>query len=185
MCKCKWVRPANRSNLRRPLGPAYDLGRMRLAVLLSMMVMALGCASQSAATDRQMREQQEHIKRLSANCDRLEERVSVLEGALRAQDTRSKTPADAVAGRPDLPTVRVVPDGPKTEATPAPEQAPDNAGEDTRRLLIVGEGARVEARAANENAATTGARPSSAVNSRAPKRNQGTFPAASTTGAPK
>lgn len=185
VCKCKPVRVLDRSNLRRRLGPAYDPARMRLAASLSLIVMALGCASQSGATDRQVSEQEQRMKRLTANCDRLEERVSALEAVLRAQNTRSKTPAETTGSRPDLPTVTVVPDGPKAETTPATDEAPDNAEQDSRRLLIVGEGARVEARTANENAATTGTRPSSAVNSRASKRNQGTFQAASTSGAPQ
>ena len=157
---------------------------MRLAASLSVMVMALGCANQSTAIDRQVHEQEQRIKRLSANCDRLEERVLALEAVLRTQATHAKSPADA-ASRPDLPTVKVVPDGPKAEATPTTDATADSAGEDGRRLLIVGEGARVEARAANENGVSSAARQSPAVNSRASKGNKGTLPAASTTGAPK
>ena len=182
-CKCK-IR-SDRSNLLRFLGPTYDSGRMRLITFLSLAATTIGCASQSNATDRQVREQDGRIKRLSANCDRLEERVVALEAALRENaGLTAKTPG-ANAAMPDLPTIKVVPDGQKAEAATATERYPEDATEDTRRLVIVGEGSRVETRTALENNAPLGSRQSPQVNSRAPKRNQGTFPAASTNGAQK
>lgn len=123
--------------------------------------------------------------RLSASCDRLEERLAAVEAALRASNGRAQVPERPGGSRPDLPTVKVVPEGPKSQTPSLSDRTPDNADDENRRLLIVGEGARVEARTANENPTAAGARRPSSVNSRASKGNQGSLPAASAGGAPQ
>jgi hypothetical protein len=186
----------SRSNLLRLLGPAYDSIRMRVAHTVSpagripvgfllVTAIGLGCANQSNATDRQLKEQDARLMRLSASCDRLEERLAAVEAAFRASNGRIQVPERPGASRPDLPTVKVVPEGTKAQMPPLSDRAPDNADEDNRRLLIVGEGARVEARTANETPSAAGARRTPSVNSRASKGNQGSLPAASTGGAPQ
>lgn len=156
---------------------------MRFGSWLALLVIAQGCAGQSGATDRQIREHEERIKRLSANCDRLEERILALEAVIRSGISTDHRPPAASAERPDLPVVRVVPNGQKAESSSNAESPNEGVVEDTRRLTIVGEGSRVEARTPNENNAPV--RHTVQSKSRASKGNQGTFSPASTDGAPQ
>jgi hypothetical protein len=177
-----------RSSLLRFLGPAYDWRIMRPKSglpLIAAAVVAMGCANQTGATDRQLREQEVGIKRLSANSDRLEERILALEAAMRSGRDPDRGPQDPGAARPELPVVRVVPSGQKAEDAADTEQPSEGDSDDTRRLVIVGEGSRVEARAATEKNNPSGGRQTPPANSRARKGNQGSFSPASTSGEPK
>jgi hypothetical protein len=168
----------SRSNLPRSLGPEYDHGPMRLARWLPLIVIVQACASQSNAADRQLREHEDRIKQLTVNADRQEERILALEAALRAGPGTVRPVEEAKAARPDLPVVKVLPNGQQVESSADPPIASEGVGEDPRRLTIVGEGSRVEARAANEPPSP--ARRSTPANSRASKGNQASSPSAST-----
>ena len=156
---------------------------MRLGIGLALIMIAQGCASQSGATDRRLHEQAELIKRLSANCDRLEERIIALEAAIRSGSGGVHRPQDTNAERPELPVVKVVPNGQKADTFSDTDMSTEGAVEDSQRLTIVGEGSRVEARTAAES--TAAARQSAPAKSRASKGNQGSFSPASTGGASK
>ena len=162
-----------RSNLPRSLGPAYDQRSMRPARWLPVLLILQACASQTSASERQLRQHEERIKQLTANADRLEERMLALEAALRAGPDSVHSVQETQSARPDLPVVKVLPNGQKAETSV-------DAIEDPRRLTIVGEGSRVEARAANETAAP--ARRSTPANSRSAKGNQTSSSPASTGG---
>ena len=169
-----------RSNLPRSLGPAYDQGPMRPARWLPVLVILQACASQPSASERQLREHDDRIKQLTANADRLEERMLALEAALRAGPDSVHQVQEAPSARPDLPAVKMQPNGQRAETPADAPVASDEAVEDSRRLTIVGEGSRVEARAANE---TNGpARRSTPANSRPAKVNQASSSPASTGG---
>lgn len=157
---------------------------MRSISCLAFTVLALGCASQSSNTERQLREQEERLKRLTATSDRLEERVSALEVAAKGAGTVVRHEVSAAPARPDLPTVMLAPEKSETEPAPNNEGASDPTTDDNRRVVIVGEGSRVEARAAGESSSLVGAKPTGKANSRASKANQGSLPKASTSGAP-
>jgi len=145
---------------------------------LAPLVLVLGCASQSSNANRQLHEQEERLRRLTANYDRLEERVIALEAT-----TKVKSIGKSAEPRPELPTVRVTPDHLEAEPLPMGEGSADIPGDDNHRVVIVGEGSRVEARAAGEVTTTPVARPSGKGNPRASKANQGSLPKASTPGA--
>ena len=169
-----------RSNLPRSLGPAYDHGPMRPARWIPVIVILQACASQTSASERQVRQHEERIKQLTANADRLEERMLALEAALRAGPDSVHPVEESMSARPDLPVVKVLPNGQKAETSADAPLASDGAVEDSRRLTIVGEGSRVEARAANET--TAPARRSTPANSRQSKGNQASSSSASTGG---
>ena len=169
-----------RSNLPRSLGPAYDQRSMRPARWLPVLLILQACASQTSASERQLRQHEERIKQLTANADRLEERMLALEAALRAGPDSVHSVQETQSARPDLPVVKVLPNGQKAETSADAPVAADAAIEDPRRLTIVGEGSRVEARAANETAAPV--RRSTPANSRSAKGNQTSSSPASTGG---
>ncbi len=174
-----------RSNLPHRVGQGYDPAEMRSLSCLTLVLMMLGCASETSNTARQLREQQERIKRLTTTCDRLEERVLALEAAAKGIGKGARVNAQSEASRPDLPTIKVAPDSSETGPAPSSEAAPDATADDDRRVVIVGEGSRVEARTAGESSSSVGARPTGKANSRASKANQGSLPKASNSGAPQ
>jgi len=152
---------------------------------LAPVVFALGCASQSNNTDRQLRDQQAVITRLTATTDRLQERVIALEAAANGKAAGSHSEQPMNPPRPDLPTVKVTPDKPDAEPIWNSGDGVDAAPSDSGRVVIVGEGSRVEARAAGDTNSTEGPRPTGKANPRASKPNQGSLPKASTSGAPQ
>jgi len=152
---------------------------------LAPVVFALGCASQSNNTDRQLRDHQAVITRLTATCDRLQERVIALEAAANGKASGSHSESPMNPPRPDLPTVKVTPERPDAEPIWNNADGVDATTDDSRRVEIVGEGSRVEARAAGDNNSTAAPRPSTKGNPRASKPNQGSLPKASTSGAPQ
>lgn len=158
---------------------------MRSIPCLAFTIVALGCASQSSNTERTLREQEERLKRMTATCDRLEERVLALEAAARKGVGNSQPNASAGPPRPDLPTVKVTPDAPEPEMLPNVDSAIGDSTSDNRRVVIVGEGSRVEARTAGEVSSSVVAKPTNKANSRASKTNQGSLPKASNGGAPQ
>ena len=158
---------------------------MRSISCLALAILAFGCASQSSNTERQLREQEERLKRITATCDRLEERVLALEATHKSAGSRLRVDPAADSSRPELPTVKLTPDTPDADRGPNQDNAPGVIDDDSKRVVIVGEGARVEARAAGESSSSVGAKPTGKVNSRASKTNQGSLPKASTSGAPQ
>lgn len=158
---------------------------MRPTSCFAFALMAFGCANESSSTVRQLHEQEERIKRLTATCDRLEERVLALEGAAKGVTSRARNDAEQRPIRPDLPTVKVAPDTTETGSASSNEGTPDAIADDNRRVVIVGEGSRVEARPAGESSSSVGVKPIDKANSRASKANQGSLPKASTSGAPQ
>jgi hypothetical protein len=140
---------------------------MRLARWLPLIVIIQACASQTNASDHQLRQHEERIKQLTANADRQEERILALEAALRESPGSVHPVQEANAARPDLPVVKVHPNGQQVESSADVPIASEGAGDDTRRLTIVGEGSRVEARAAGETPAPV--RRSTPTNSRTSK----------------
>jgi hypothetical protein len=150
---------------------------MRLVRWLPLIVIVQACASQPDATDRQLRQHEERIKQLTAHADSQEERILALEAALRAVPDSVHPAEQAKDARPDLPVVKVAPNGQQMESSPDAPTASEDVGDDTRRLTIVGEGSRVEARAANE---PPPARRSSPANSRTSKGNQANSSSSST-----
>jgi hypothetical protein len=181
--RCKCPLSDYRSNLPHSLRPAYARAEMHSISWLALMVFALGCASQSSDADRQLREQEARIKRLTATCDRLVERVSALETVGKTGPVGSRLDTHVSSQRPDLPMVKVTPDRPEAEPTSNVEAPPDATPDDGRRVEIVGEGSRVEARTAGESTSAAPARPASKANSRASKANQGSLPKALNSGA--
>ena len=154
-------------------------------LLIALLILAPGCASQTQATEHQVRDLEARIKRLSSSSERMEERILALEAVTQSDSRGRRDPPDGNAARPELPVVRVDPNGQKSETAPEPERSSEGAAEDSRRLVIVGEGSRVEARTASETSPPPGVRLSSPVNSRASKGNSGSFSPASPGGAPK
>jgi hypothetical protein len=178
----------SRSSLPRSGGPAYDRIPMRPASslpLIALLIFAPGCASQTQATEHQVRDLEARIKRISANSERMEERILALEAATQSGPSGRRDQQDVNAARPELPVVRVDPNGQKFDTASDAERPPDGATDDSRRLVIVGEGSRVEARTASETSPAAGVRSSSPVNSRASKGISGSFSPASTGSAPK
>ncbi len=153
---------------------------MRLAIWLPLIVMAQACASQTNGADRQLRQHEERIKQLTVTADRQEERILALEAALSAAPDSAHPVEEPKAARPDLPVIKVLPNGEQAEPSADAPIATEEAVEDPRRLAIVGEGSRIEARAANETPAP--ARHSIPANSRTSKGNQASSSPASTGG---
>jgi hypothetical protein len=153
---------------------------MRPARWLPLFVILQACASQTSASERQLRQHEERIKQLMASADKLEERMLALEAALRAGPDSIHPVEESKSTRPELPVVKVLPNGQKAETSEVAPLGSDGALEDSRRLTIVGEGSRVEARAANE--ATAPARRSTPANPRQSKGNQASSSSASTGG---
>jgi len=152
---------------------------------LALTVLALGCASQSSNTERQLREQEQRLKRLTATCDRLEERMLALEAVTKGASESARLEANTSPARPSLPTVKVAPEGIESGPPSLSAGASDAVAEDDQRVVIVGEGSRVEARTAGESSSSVVAKPAGKANSRASKSNQGSLPKASTSGAPQ
>lgn len=185
VCRCKCLETSFRSNLHGWFGQGYDPPEMRSISCLALAILALGCASQSSNTERQLREQEERLKRLTATCDRLEERVLALESSRKTSGPYPRVNASADGSRPELPTVKLTPETPTAERDANSDASFGTSEDDTRRVVIVGEGARVEARSEGESSSLVGAKPTGKANSRASKTNQGSLPKASTSGAPQ
>ena len=127
------------------------------------------------------------FRQLSTNYERFEERLAAIEALERHKaGTADSAPSNGGGStRPDLPTVKA---GPNEQPTPEPSSSePARTGEassdDSNRLMIVGEGSRVETRAAGDVRLPTVASPPSKTNSRAAKRNPSTVPSTSSGGA--
>jgi hypothetical protein len=125
------------------------------------------------------------VKQLSIKSDRMEDRLQAVEVVQRSRTNSASRPPDTSTTRPDLPTVRLDPNQAGAEFRPETDRASEAASDDSRRLTIVGEGSRVEARDAGDASSGRAASPATKTNSRAPKRIQGNVPATSNGGAPQ
>ena len=108
-----------------------------------------------------------------------------LEAVTKGDSASARLEANTSPARPSLPTVKVAPEGIESGPPSHSAGASDAVAEDDQRVVIVGEGSRVEARTAGESSSSVVAKPAGKANSRASKSNQGTLPKASTSGAPQ
>ncbi|MDX2054682.1 MAG: hypothetical protein SFV15_19935 [Polyangiaceae bacterium] len=120
--------------------------RLKAAFSLSAIICFTGgCAASPAREDKSVSALREQVAQLERECDRLAERVSVMEAA--SASARSNP-----TGPRGLPVVRLVP-GAETEpatatdpASPAANQSPVDTSEDSAdRLVISGTGADLKA----------------------------------------
>jgi len=155
------------------------------ATLLFVPFSVLACGSQSAEQDRQVKDLSARVRQLSTNYERLEERLGAVEALERYKAGTADSAPSPNGTRPDLPTVMVGPsEQPMTEsASPESNRAVETSSDDSHRLMIVGEGSRVETRVEGDVRAPTVAAPSSKTNSRAAKHNPSTVTSTSSGGA--
>lgn len=157
------------------------------ATLLLVPFSVLACASQSAEQDRQMKDLSARVRQLSTNYERLEERLVAVEALERHKAGTAETASSPapVSTRPDLPTVKAGPNEQtmSESSSPEPGHVGETSADDPNRLMIVGEGSRVETRAAGDARTPTAASPPSKTNSRAAKRNPSTVTSTSSGGA--
>jgi hypothetical protein len=155
------------------------------ATLLIVPFSVLACASQSAEDARQVKDLAARVRQLSTNYERLEERLGAVEALERYKAGTADSAPSPSNTRPDLPTVMAGPnEQPMTEsASPEPSRAVETSSDDSHRLMIVGEGSRVETRVDGDVRTPTAASPPSKTNSRAAKRNPSTVTSTSSGGA--
>lgn len=160
------------------------------ATLLFVPCSVMACAADSAERDRQMKEFEARVRQLSTRCERLEERLVAVEAVERHRANTnanvSASDASAISARPDLPTVKATPDSPSSsspETSPEPGRTADTNPDDSNRLMIVGEGTRVETRVAGDTHAMTTPNTAAKPNARAAKRSPSTVPDTSPSGA--
>jgi hypothetical protein len=153
--------------------------------LLFVPVSVLACASQSAEQDRQLKDLTMRVRQLSTNYERLEERLSAVEALERYKAGTAESAPSPSSTRPDLPTVMAGPnEPPMTEsASLEPGRAAETSSDDSHRLMIVGEGSRVETRVDGDVRTPAVAPTSSKTNSRAGKRNPSAVTSTSSSGA--
>lgn len=128
------------------------------------------------------------VRQLSTNYERLEERLGAVEALERYKAGSAESAPSAPSPsnvRPDLPTVMAGPnDQPMTEFTsPESGRGTETSADDSHRLMIVGEGSRVETRVDGDIRTPTVAPPAGKTNSRAAKRNPSTVTGTSSSGA--
>jgi hypothetical protein len=150
------------------------------ALVLLMPCLALGCAGQSAAHERQAKELEVRVRQLSTRCDRLEERLVAIEAVERYRTGSATTAPNTSGERPDLPTVKAGPTDASPQGAPHDGVHADTASDDSHRLTIVGEGTRVEARESGEQRAAAPATTSNKPTTRAAKRSPSSVPSAGT-----
>ncbi len=157
------------------------------ATVLLVPFSVLACASQSAEESRQMKDLAARVRQLSTNYERLEERLGAVEALERYKaGTADNAPSPSITStRPDLPTVMAGPnEQPMNESTsPEPSRTVEPSSDDSHRLMIVGEGSRVETRVDGDVRTPTVASPPSKTNSRAAKRNPSSVTSTSSGGA--
>lgn len=138
-------------DLSRSFGLNYDRTRMALSIVTQLTLplfwisLASGCATQTDEQAKRLSELNDRIGRLQTTNERLEERMSALEAAHRANVTKPTNLGQRTTVPQDLPVVKMTP-------PPATANEPTTVGSDTDepRTLIVGEGSRVEARKSDE-----------------------------------
>ncbi len=138
-------------------GLNYDPHPMTRSLVLRsafapLLLLGMGCASQSDNSGRQVRELTDQVRRLQSTTDRLEERLAAIENA-RQRDAQRPPPTVSLASElPNLPVVKVNPDS----SVSANEARPIAGDGDEPRPLIVGEGSRIETRSSgNESTSVT------------------------------
>jgi outer membrane murein-binding lipoprotein Lpp len=105
-------------------------------------LLGMGCASQSDAGSRQVRELSEQVRRIQSATDRLEERLAAVENARQRDAQRPAGPVSLTTDVPELPVVKVQP----APAVSTNDLRPTTGDGDEPRPLIVGEGSRIETR---------------------------------------
>lgn len=129
---------------------------------LAFATASLGCGARNSDTERQLKELESRLTELSQQSLALENRLRRLEiqdrgsSPARPQNTPSNNDV-----RPELPIVKATPNGAAEEAIePAPQSPPSDPRDmdDAKRIMIVGEGSRVETKVPGEAepAATSG-----------------------------
>jgi len=115
---------------------------VQCSAYVSLVLLGMGCASQSDSGTRQLRELGEQVRRLQATTDRMEERLAAIENARLKDVQRPPVPVSLTNDVPNLPVVKVNPDaGALTDGS-----RPTAGDADESRPLIVGEGTRIETR---------------------------------------
>jgi hypothetical protein len=155
------------------------------ATVLLVPFSVLACASQSAEESRQMKDLAARVRQLSTNYERLEERLGAVEALERYKTGTADNAPSPSNTRPNLPTVMAGPnEQPMTEsAPPEPGRAAESSSDDSHRLMIVGEGSRVETRVDGDVRSTPTVASPPSKNSRAAKRNANSVSGTSSGGA--
>gem|GEM_PF-2284960 len=162
------------------------------AMLLIVPCSLTACAAQNAEHERHVKELEARVRQLTTRCERLEERLLAVE-TFEREGPRSSAVANAtssgnamvgIGSRPDLPTVKASPHGSQGEGPNEPDVSTDANAGDSNRLVIVGEGTRVETRVAGDTSVpptmTTPGKANSRAAKRAPNTATGTSPVGAT-----
>jgi hypothetical protein len=143
--------------------------------------LTLACAGQNAEHERQTKELEYRVRQLSTKFDRLEERLLAVEAVERYRTKPATSSPSAASERPDLPTVKA---GPTDVAPDNPPQADrsnaDVPSDDSHRLMIVGEGTRIETRDSGDARALPAGGTSTKATTRAAKRSPSSVPTTGT-----
>lgn len=114
---------------------------------------ALGCGARNSDTERQLKELETKFAELSQQSLSLENRLRRLEIQDRGGSPAHPQSTQSNDARPELPVVRATPNGSPEEAIePAPQAPPSDTRDmdDSKRIMIVGEGSRVETKVPGE-----------------------------------